>query len=243
MGHDLIDRYYDILEPVFRWKVLPLKSLYDEVYDHVQYRSFKKLIQRLEKKELLKTKYFDNPPQKLVYLLPDVYKYFREKDYPVIDSTTLGHDAIAASLASKFSKLDYVNSVEMAHEFSNSQNWNKAKMLDPDVVLYIEKKRKYTVAVEIELSKKCISRLREKFLRYKSSDYYDFVIYITNNEEVLRSCLKRLNELVKEKVVPKKEILDSVMIGFNEDITRSQFKLDHLEIYYREKRVSFDKIF
>ena len=184
-----------ILDEVGRWKVIWIKDLYRLVEGASSYyASFCKKIRALERKGYLSGRYFADEGK---------YVYLTEKG-AILSSTgavpgesTINHDLICTEVILKL--------LEFENFHMGSVPDGPDSELEPDGVIHAMKDgNPYTLAIEVELSRKSQFRIERKFADYAEEGAHEFVLYITNKPSLfslLCNILSEMNDGIRRTII------------------------------------------
>lgn len=225
----LVDGYIDILSEVGRWKIIPMRGLYETRNFDIAYQTFCRKIRKLEDEGLVRS-ILGNNKRKFITLTSkgsEVCPYgvsFNDSE------DSLNHDLIATNIVTKL--IEYKN-----FKTGQVQCFGRGLDVEPDGLIFGQKNGKeYSLAIEVELHQKSKSRLMDKLIKYTSSVYYSYVIYVINKEATYRSykkILENMNDEVRRKVI----------LLLDRDLTLTRFNFLEAHCLFQNKDMSFEEIF
>ncbi|PIK13524.1 hypothetical protein [Halobacteriovorax sp. JY17] len=225
----LVDGYIDILSEVGRWKIIPMRGLYELNSFGIQYATFCRKIKKLESEGLVRS-ILGNNKRKFITLTnkgTEICPYGVSFD-DLEDS--LNHDLIATNIVTKL--IEYKN-----FKTGQVQCFGRGLDVEPDGLIFGQKNgREYSLAIEVELHQKSKSRVSDKLIKYANSVYYSYVIYILNKESTYRAykmILESMNDEVRRKVI----------LLFDINLTPTRFNFKDAQCLFQGKNVSFEDIF
>lgn len=226
---NLVDGYIDILSEVGRWKIIPMRGLYDLNNFGIKYPTFCRKIKKLESEGLVRS-ILGNNKRKFITLTSkgsEVCPYGVSFDDA---EDSLNHDLIATNVVTKL--IEYKN-----FKTGQVQCFGRGLDVEPDGLIFGQKNGKeYSLAIEVELHQKSKLRLTDKLIKYSNSIYYSYVIYIINKEATFRaykSVLENMTNDVRRKVI----------LLLDKDLTPARFNFLEAQCLFQNKDVSFEGIF
>ena len=227
--------HLQFLEPLTKWRILDLKGLRDEI-DYPSHRSvFEKTIRRLEKANVLKS--FKDPwsNRKFVYLSQMGEKLVNDSGSPLsICEETIVHDAKVSQVTRIMMERRFFKEVTIEHQLSGKKN----KGQQPDALILGSKDgTDFTMAFELELSKKSKDRIKTKIRGYLESGYYNYVFYMFCSSSIM----KNYKGFIEEEF--GKEAFRKLMFFWNPTILSRKLDLNKGNGYFKSKEVRFDEIF
>lgn len=154
--------------PLAKYKILGFSELMELSKYRGNKASFSKLVSRLEKNEVLKTFWFDSFRRKFIHLHESTHFNFINRF----------HDAAVGITAFKISKMSMVTEtrVNLVNFESAGQFFSDQIDEDGSFVVF-RNKALYTLAFEIELTRKSAERILKKFDRYQHCSTYSLCFY------------------------------------------------------------------
>jgi hypothetical protein len=192
-----VDDYLEILVEVGRWKIIPMKSLYEFKSFSQSYQMFCKKVRKLEEEGLLKSILGTNKRKFLSLTLKGLKFSPFGKNFDQAEDS-LNHDLISTKIVTTL--INYKN-------FNSGQVCCYEDRIDvePDGLIHGSKNGvDYSLAIEVELTQKSKVRIIEKFNKYVSSNNFSYVLYVMNKESAFRTyrkVLDSLNEDVSKKII------------------------------------------
>lgn len=238
-----LETYKFIFDGLLKWKVVPLGIL-KEISDYTgTMGSFYRVINRLEKRKYIKTIPYSGR-SRLVYPTQELLRKIANNSSLGIYDDCLFHDGIVTIICDQFSKWETIKEIKLPHEYRKiSLDRN---VLEPDAVIFCEKDGdKFKVALEIELSRKSKDRVKNKFIQYVDSIFYDCAIYLLNNKSDFEAYQRMLCELTgaENTKVRNQQILDKIILAFKDDLTGKNGRLYEANVLWKAERTSFNDIF
>lgn len=226
--------HLQFLAPLAKWRILDLKSLREEVDYPLHPDGFAKNIRKLEKAQVLRS--FQDPwsRKKYIYLSSEGEKLVNDTGKPLsISEETIVHDAKVAQFVRLMLERSTINEAILEHEING-----KGLGQQPDAVLFGEKKGvKFSMAFELEFTRKSKARIKEKVSKYISSSYYDYVLYLFCSKNVFNSYQTTIRENFGEDAFRK------VMLFWNPTLMSRKIDLNSGGGQFKSKEVSFEELF
>ena len=217
-----------------KWRILDLKGLREEI-DYPSHPSvFEKTIRRLEKAHIIKS--FKDPwtNRKFIYLSDVGEKLVNDTGSPLaVSEETMLHDAKVAQFTRLLMERLTFTDVKLEHEIGErNSSWL------PDAMLWGEKGGvKFTMAFELELTRKSKNRIREKIKKYLSSNYYDYAFYLFCSENVMKSYQQFITTEFGEDAFKK------LLLFWNPSLMSRKMNINSGRGYFKSKEVNFNDIF
>lgn len=237
-----LEQYDPILKQVLKWRAIPLPLL-KELSDYQGLdSSFRKVIQRLEKVSLLKSRPFKGKA-KLVYLGPELIKSTPGRVIPLHDES-LVHEAVVTMVSNRFLQWGVFKEATLSHEIITSSFGFGIRRL-PDVIL--EGKigdESFKLALEIELTQKAKTRIKNKIEDYLSNKVFDYIFYVFNDEAVYSSYKRTITEIINSSDSKRKQEAEiRFILGFKKDILHTGVNLNNLEVFYKGNHITVENFF
>ena len=219
----------EILNEIGRWKVIPLKGLYERASQGMAYSPFCRRVKRIEQFGLVRSIVGSRG---LKYLLltqeGSTLAHFKS---PYLESDTeLTHDLIVSRLLCDL--LDFPN-FHTGHIVHSGENLNP----EPDALIHASKNgTPYRLALEIELHQKSNKRVREKFARYVATADCDYVLYVMNKPDVFHSYQAITIEM-------DKNISQKIVLMFEPHLGARQVDYQNARCWFKTKEMGFNEIF
>lgn len=221
--------YEDIIQHVGKWKIMDIKRLQNHCNYNVGYFNLLKKIRKLETTGFLKSKKFGGK-DKHVYLTRKGLELTKQGYSFEICTDNLTHDIITSNVLKTFLELDTFHDGQMYHELPIDN-------LLPDAsVKGCKSGHEYHLSLEVELTRKSDDRVKEKFVKYSQNTNFDYILYITNKENIFKAYKHLL-----EKMMPK--VQEIIMIMLEPSLTVTTFNPKKSQIWFQNNLLSFDEIF
>lgn len=231
---NLNPNYLDILEPLKDWKILSTEDLKNLSEYPCGKSSFYKAIKRLESAKLIKGFADSFTNQRFLYLLEDGFKSLGLERMIPIHEENRYHDAHLVRLLLKFKMIPYFENFLLDHKIKK-----EFPLLShtPDAVITGKKKEKFHLALELELTQKSKERIREAFLFYEASPYFNNVIYFFNR----LTPYKTYQEVLKNTIEIKQK--DRFILIYEPQLTRRIYAPMNSEVTFKQKQTTLKEIF
>jgi len=230
--------HLNYLRPLLKWRIMDIKTLWEECEFNLGYDNFYRIIRNLEKKKVLES-HVDHYTKRKYLFLGKEGEQLLHHDFPTsISKETFIHDLKASEISRFFLESKFINEVSLEHQIINKSNFKIREKLIPDA-LFIGSRNQlpYRMAFELELSKKSNSRLTEKARMYLNSSHYDYVMYFFAQDKFIEKYLelfeKELDHSFKNKF----------MFFCNHNLTGKITDLAQSKGVFRDKEVMLSDLF
>ncbi|MCK5883688.1 MAG: hypothetical protein KAG61_08370 [Bacteriovoracaceae bacterium] len=225
--------HLDYLTPLLKWKIMDIRSLLKASTCPSHYVSFARVIRRLQSFGILESIVEPISRKKYVYFSEVGLKVSSGNNKLLFDSGDSPiHDAKSSELSRKFLELDTIDRVMMEHE-----HYSKNSII-PDASFYGQKNgRNFSIAFELEITRKSRSRLIGKIKSYFTRTDYDYVIYFFASSSLLDSYVKFVEEDLGERY------LNRIMFASNPKIFNGNYQLEESEVLFKGERKKLGDIF
>jgi hypothetical protein len=221
--------YEDIINIVGQWKVVDMKSLSEMCNYDIGYHNLLKKVRILETHGLIKGVLLGRK-NKHIYLTNKGLKYTgHDYTYEICDEN-LTHDLIVSRvLKTLLTHKSFVDG-RMFHQIAVDK-------IFPDAEASACKNGElYKLALEIELTQKEQSRVKEKYRRYTSGSIFTYGAFITNKRTLFKTYCRYLQEM-------KEDIQEAIILILDERMTATKFNYEKSECFYLGKSVDFSQLF
>ena len=224
-----IGKYSDILNAVGKWKIVDMKALYDLLPKNESYESFKRKVRELERMDLLKSKtHIHN--KKYIYLTQSGFSNSTDPNKLILNEDILTHDLLASEIIINLMEYSYVTSGECYPKKSDLT-------IEPDgLIIGSNNKTEKAIAVEVELTQKSSTRVREKIGNYHRTYDYDLCLFITNKRRIVDTYCRFLNEFDTDC---KKKFI----FIYSDQLYAGRISLESSQCTYMNKEIEFNSIF
>lgn len=221
--------YLDIINAIGKWKIIDCKTLHGKTKRNLSYYTLKKKVRDLEKEGIIKSKYIGNQ-KKHLYLTQEGIKLTNEDTTWEPSEETFLHDLKTVELLNHLLKYERVLDGKLYHQLDQD-------LINPDAyVLAAHASQEYEIALELELTQKSQKRIQEKFRKYGASTKFDYVVFLSQKEGLLRAYNRFLGELeVKTQ--------EKVFLVFSPDLIGGAVDLEKSHCLYKGKSISITKVF
>lgn len=221
--------YEDIINILGKWKVMDMKSLNEFCSYDLKYFNLLKKVRTLETHGLVKGVLLGRK-NKHIYLTNKGLKYTgHDFTYEICDEN-LTHDLVVGRVLKELIKTPHFIDGKMFHEIL-------VENLFPDAEAKGTKDNQtYKLALEIELTQKSESRVKEKFRRYGREKVFNYVLYITNKESLFRAYKRYLEEM-------NSETQEAVILMLDKKLSVTSFKYEESNCFYRGRETTFLELF
>ena len=227
--------YFDLLLPLSRWKILSLRDLKKEAEYGGSDSGFYKIISKLEKNLLIDCFYNQWSNEKFVYLSTQGAKALGENVGSLnINRDLRFHDSLVTKVARKFLSYPFVRDLYL--DFQIKEAFPVVERT-PDCLIHGEKKRPFTLALEVELTRKNQERVKQIFQTYGDSKVVNHVLYITDKKSIFNAYKKYLTQLGGEKLCKK------ILIMHAKNLARGTFVLERSPVFFNDKDTNLAEVF
>jgi hypothetical protein len=227
------------LTPLKKWRLMDLKTLMTEGDYPGSPSGFRKFIINLERKGVISSHVDLTSQRKFVYFTKDgELQSGAPENLPAVNLETFDHDSRLSMLGRCFYERDSIDEVELEHELTGTKKIGERNRHIPDGILKGKRNGvRFSMALELEISRKSKKRYLEKIRHYLNSSVYDYVLYFFAYEGIMKS--------YKESMMEEfgKEAFEKVMLALNENITKPTFQFSETSIYLKNKEVLIDELF
>jgi hypothetical protein len=227
--------YFELLNPLKKWRILNIKALREESQYSGSNSAFYKIISKLEKNMLIDSFINSWSNEKFVYLLPTGIKALGEEKVKLAINRDLRfHDSIASKVARLFKSYEFVSSVYLDQEIATN-----FPLLErtPDVLAEGHISKAFRLAIEVELTQKSQTRVKEIFRTYSDSKVVNNIIYITDKKSIYKAYIKYFKEL------GPKINQDKFIFILESDLSKKTFNLLNSKAFFKDIDTSLNNIF
>ncbi|MBK23244.1 MAG: hypothetical protein CME70_04485 [Halobacteriovorax sp.] len=221
--------YLDILSAVGRWKVLDYSGISEFCGHDLKYKNLASKVKKLENAELLKSIFAEK--KKKYLFLSHMGSQLVPKGSPYdVENASLHHDILVVRI------LRYLTNFESFHapEIISKEVLGG---VEPDAVIQgMKNDKKYSMAIEVELTQKSEKRVKEKLSKYGQDRSSLYCLYITQKKSLYRTYkrfLEEMDTMVQAKVFL---LLDEGLIGSEINFTGKQ-------VFFKGETKTFEEIF
>ncbi|MCF8060739.1 MAG: hypothetical protein K9K67_15660 [Bacteriovoracaceae bacterium] len=221
--------YEDIINILGKWKVMDMKSLSDFCSYELKYFNLLHKVRKLESHGLVKSVLLGRK-DKHIYLTNKGLKYTgHDYTYEICDEN-ITHDLITGRVLKELIKTSHFIDGKMFHEVV-------VENIFPDAeVKGVKDNVRYQLALEIELTQKSESRVKEKYRKYGRERTYNYVLFITKKETLFNTYKRYLEEMNSESQ-------EAVILMFDKNLSVKKFNQKDAICFYQGKTTTFNKLF
>ena len=221
--------YEDIINIVGQWKVVDMKSLGEMCNYDIGYHNLLKKVRTLETHGLIKGVLLGRK-NKHIYLTNKGLKYTgHDYTYEICDEN-LTHDLIVSRVLKTLLTHESFIDGKMFHQIAVDKIFPDAE------VKACKNGELYKLALEIELTQKEQSRVKEKYRRYASGCNFTYGVFITNKTTLFKTYCRYLQEM-------KEDIQEAIILILDKQMTATKFNYEKSECFYLGTSVSFAQLF
>jgi len=132
----------------------------------------------------------------------------------------------------------WINEALLEHEINDKSVFIGTSKINPDALFEGERKgKKFKLAFELELTRKCKQRIIQKAMHYSENDYYDYALYMFGQKSLVESYM--------ETIVAKigNERMHKLMFFYNPFLTSDKCFDTDPRGYFRGKLTSLSTMF
>ena len=235
----LSSAHLNYLEPLLKWRVLDIESLRKECFRAPKYHNFYRIIRTLEKQKVLEGYRDPFSRKKYVYLSSFGESQLSLKENPTaLSKDTLIHDIKVVEVTKAMLDLGWIHEAELEHCIHDRRNLKTTFKVIPDAALYGEKKGvKFTMAFELELTRKNNQRIVEKAGQYLDGGQFNYVLYLFSKRSLMEKYMEVLSERHGEK------IFDRMMFFYDENLTAKPGEIGSWKGSFKRKTLQLAELF
>jgi len=221
--------YEDIINILGKWKVMDMKGLNDLCSYELKYFNLLSKVRKLESHGLVKGVLLGRK-DKHIYLTNKGLKFTGyDYTYEICDEN-ITHDLITGRVLKELIKTPYFIDGKMFHEVAIDN-------LFPDAeVKGIKDNIRYNLALEIELTQKSESRVKEKYRKYGRERNYNYVLFITRKEALFKTYKRYLEEM-------SSDVQEAVILMIDKNLSVKKFNQEDATCFYQRQITNFNKLF
>jgi hypothetical protein len=221
--------YEEIVNLLGQWKILDMKTIYKMLQEKIHYANLSKKILKLEKEGLVKS-IFVGRRQKHLFLSNKGLEFTPFDSSYEIAQENLNHDLTVAKVLKTFLSYPNFKAGKMFHQIVEDHIY-------PDALVEGEKNgNKFQLAIEVELTQKEQNRVKQKYIKYAKSNYFDYAIFITHTEALYDAYIKYLREM-------NREIQSAIILMHDRYLTPYREEFKQALCFYQGKKINFVKMF
>lgn len=230
----IAEAYLELLDPLVKWRILPLDLLKNEIQYIGKASNFYKRVSYLEKQGLLES--FINPitKKKFSYLTGKGFKLLGAGNTIPTFYENRFHDSICSQVLYAFLRKPYVESVLLEHEIEKQFS---GFMFRPDGFIKGKEPLEFKLALECELTQKSKDRIIEKFLFYSKNQFFNNVLYVFNQAKVYKTYSQILETLSGRVQIDRFVLLYCPSLDF----AKNDFF--HNEVTVNSKKTTLEELF
>ena len=227
-------QYAQILYGVGQWRAISMKCLFEELDTKISYSAFCRNVRKLENYKYLKSTKGKKGQKFLV--LTSLGSKFTCFD-AFYDDTHSGmfHDLVATRVLKTLKKEPI-----FVGAYCTAGIQTSTKSPDGEITFVKSEDKRHTLAIEIELTQKSKSRIREKFGYYVNyCNDYEHAIYVFNKRSTFESYKNVLAECHDER----NRALDKISLLLDENLTASDFNPFDSEYFFKGRTTKLFDVF
>lgn len=218
-------KHLDLIDKIWQCKVSPMPDLYRFLNTSKGYDSFRRLILRMEKSNILTSFKHHSSQEKYIYVNEEVSRAINKGSSDIINKETLFHDSMVSKVLLSLKNEKFIDYFALDHDLDSIKHlFNNLNSLIPDAV-GISKKSNLKYAFEIEINQKSRSRVFEKLIQFSNNHSIDHIVYFFPSESVYKNYCLRLMELFKvSEAHIQKELKKRVHLIHSPDLLSGHYK-------------------
>ena len=135
-------------------------------------------------------------------------------------------------------ELGWIHEAELEHRIHDRRHLKTTFKVIPDAALYGEKKGvKFTMAFELELTRKNNQRIIEKAGQYLDGGQFNYVLYLFSKKSLMEKYMEVLSERHGE------EIFDRMMFFYDENLTAKAREISSWKGFFKGKSLQLEELF
>lgn len=221
--------YEIIINLLGQWKILNINELNIKMNNLIKYSNLTKKIRFLENLGIIKSVNIGKNI-KHIYLSNKGLQYTPFDNSYEISEDNLNHDLTVSNTLKTLLKYKCFKNGKMFHQITQDEIY-------PDAMLEgIKDEMSYKLALEIELTQKSQQRVKEKFIKYSNSKFFDYALFLTPKDSLskaYKNFLKNMSE----------EIQETIIISHDENLGPLNSNFEKAKCYYMNEEVSFSDVF
>lgn len=227
-------QYAQILYGVGQWRAISMKCLFEEIDTKISYSGFCRNVRKLEKYKYLKSTK-GRKGQKFLVLTSLGSKFTCFDAFYDDTHSGMFHDLVATRVL-KTLKREPI----FVGAYCTTGIQTSTKSPDGEITFVKSDDKRYTLAIEIELTQKSKSRIREKFGYYANyCNEYKHAIYVFNKRSTFESYKNVLGECNDEQ----NRALNMISLLLDENLSASDFNPSESEYYFRGRTTKLFDVF
>lgn len=221
--------YEDIINILGKWKVMDMKSLSEMCSYEVKYFNLLKKVRTLETHGLVRGVLLGRK-NKHIFLTNKGLKYTPyDYSYEICDEN-ITHDLVVGKVMKELIKLPQFVDGKMFHQIPIEKIYPDAEVIGS------KNKENYRLALEIELTQKSETRVKEKFRRYGREEVFNYVLFITNKESLYKAYKRFLEDM-------NSEIQEAIILMLDRNMSVTKFNYDSSLCLYMGQETEFSTLF
>lgn len=235
----LSSAHLNYLEPLLKWRVLDIESLRKECIRAPKYHNFYRIIRTLEKQKVLEGYRDPFSRKKYVYLSSFGESQLSINEKPTaLSKDTLIHDIKVVEVTKAMLDHGWISEAELEHRIHDRRQLKTNYKVIPDAALYGSKKGvKFTMAFELELTRKNNQRIIEKAAQYLEGGQFNYVLYLFSKKALMEKYMEVLSEKHGQSVFQR------MMFFYDECLTAKSSEIGDWRGYFKEKSLSLKELF
>jgi hypothetical protein len=151
----------------------------------------------------------------------------------LINEETMLHDAKVVQFTRAMLERTCVNKIIPEHLI----NENRLTKTPDALIEGVKGGQSFSMAFELEITRKSKERICEKMDHYLSSDFYDYVFYLFCSQGVLKSYKNLITEKYGDNA------LEKIMLFYNPSLMSRKLDINETRGFFKAEEVSFNDLF
>lgn len=231
--------HLELIRPLVKWKILSIKELYEDSNYPASYKSYHKIIQRLEKHEVVGSFKDVWTKSKRLYLTKKGNELVNPFDWMahVFNQQNLFHDSRVTLYLRFLAQNLPVSSVVLEQEKMKIRKKEDFQKIRPDAEFTLRANNKSAdFILEVELTQKNKERAWEKMKNYKAISEYKNVLFVFPNPTIFECYLQIFED-------HKKEIgRHNYIFALDPGLIKGSPRLDITKAFYQNKESNLQNV-
>lgn len=231
--------HLNYLEPLLKWRVLDIESLRKECFRAPKYHNFYRIIRTLEKQKILEGYRDPFSRKKYVYLSSFGESHLSLNENPTaLSKDTLIHDIKVVEVTKAMLDLGWIDDADLEHRIHDKRILKTTYKIIPDAILHGAKKGvKFSMALELELTRKNNQRITEKAGQYLDGGQFNYIFYLFSKKSLMEKYMEVLSE--KHGV----RIFERMMFFYDENLTARTGQISNWKGHFKGKELTLLELF
>ncbi len=225
--------YFEILEPLSKWKILSLTDLKDLSHYSKSNASFYKIIRKLEAYKVIDSFIDAGSKEKYVYLDSGARDYFDIDKLDLIPRDRRYHDALSSKIQRVLVEEGYFDNCILDHRLRH--NLTRFDHLPDGLLSSKDFNTNFTIGFELELNQKNKERMQKNLSYYVKSTNFTHGLYLFANQNIFN----RYITFFKSHFSGEKKVL----FAYLKDLKLNNIDFDGAVIFHGDELKKFTDMF